>query len=139
MATDGLFLAPAARLNRSGVPFTAMVMQAVWAGALTLSGSYNQLLDYVMFAALLFYVLTVAAVPILRWRRPDLPRPVKAPGYPVVPVLYLVGSLAIMAALLVYRPAFTWPGLILVALGWPLYLLRGKTTTRVPEEAATEA
>lgn len=126
MAVDGVFLPAAARLNGRGVPFRAMAMQACWASALTLSGSYNQLLDFVMFAALLFYALTVLAVFVLRVRRPDLDRPVKAPLYPVLPGLYLVGALAIMGALLVYRPAFTWPGLLLVALGWPLYLLKGK-------------
>ncbi len=126
MAVDGVFLPAAAKLNARGVPFRAMVMQAIWAGALTLSGSYNQLLDFVMFAALLFYALTVLAVFVLRIRRPELERPVKAPLYPVLPALYLIGAVAIMGALLLHRPAFTWPGLFLVALGLPIYLLTGR-------------
>ncbi len=126
MAADGVFIPAAKRLNKAGVPATAILLQAVWASLLCLSGTYGQLLDYVMFAALLFYVLTVGGVILMRFRRPDLPRPVRVPGYPVIPVLYLVGALAIMGALLLHRPAFTWPGLALVALGWPLYLLRRK-------------
>jgi len=136
MAEDGLFLAPAARLSRRGVPTFALAVQAVWASLLTLSGSYGQLLDYVIFAALLFYVLTVAGVFVLRIRRPDLDRPVRALGYPVVPALYLVGAVAIMAALLVHRPAFTWPGLALVLLGLPLYALRRRPLPVLPVAVA---
>ena len=123
MAEDGLFLPKAAHLNRHGVPGFAMAIQAIWASALTLSGSYGQLLDYVVFAALLFYVLTVGSVILLRLQRPELERVVKVPLYPVLPLLYLVGALAIMGALLVYRPAFTWPGLAIVLLGLPAYAL----------------
>ena len=130
MAEDGLFLPRAAKLNVHGVPGFALGLQALWAGALCLSGSYGQLLDYVIFAALLFYVLTVAGVIVLRLRRPDLERPVKVPLYPVLPILYLVGALAIMAALLVYRPAFTWPGLALVLLGLPAYFLLRSSLNR---------
>jgi APA family basic amino acid/polyamine antiporter len=124
MAADGLFLGRAARLNARGVPAFSLAIQAVWASLLTLSGTYGQLLDYVVFAALMFYVLTVLGVFVLRVRRPELERPVKVFAYPVLPALYLVGALAIMAALLVYRPAFTWPGLAIVALGVPIYFLR---------------
>jgi APA family basic amino acid/polyamine antiporter len=121
MAADGLFVARAARLNPHGVPAFALGAQALWASALTLSGSYGQLLDYVVFAALLFYVLTVAAVIVLRVRRPKLERTAKVPLYPFVPLLYITGALAIMAALLVHRPAFTWPGLAIVLIGLPVY------------------
>jgi APA family basic amino acid/polyamine antiporter len=121
MAEDGLFLPRAARLNRQGVPAFALGIQAIWASLLTLSGTYGQLLDYVVFAALLFYVLAVGGVIVLRLRRPDLDRPVKVVAYPLLPVLYVVGAVAIMGVLLVYRPAFTWPGLALVALGMPVY------------------
>jgi APA family basic amino acid/polyamine antiporter len=103
------------------VPAFALGIQAVWASLLTLSGTYGQLLDYVVFAALLFYVLAVGGVIVLRIRRPDLERPVKVFAYPLLPATYLVGALAIMVALLVYRPAFTWPGLVLVAVGIPAY------------------
>jgi APA family basic amino acid/polyamine antiporter len=121
MAEDGLFAAKAAALNRHGVPAFSLGVQAVWASALTLSGSYGQLLDYVIFAALLFYVLTVAGVIVLRIRRPELERTARVPLYPVLPVLYIAGALAIMGALLLHRPAFTWPGLAIVVLGLPVY------------------
>jgi basic amino acid/polyamine antiporter, APA family len=123
MAADGLFFRRAVNLNRHGVPGVSIAMQALWASVLTLTGSYSQLLEFCIFAALLFYVLTVAGVFVLRVRKPDLPRPVKAFGYPFLPALYLAGALAVMAALLVYRPSFTWPGLALVALGGPVYLI----------------
>lgn len=126
MAQDGLFLARAARLNPRGVPAFALGLQALWASLLTLSGTYGQLLEFVIFAALLFYILTVGGVILLRLRRPELDRPVKVFAYPLLPALYLAGALAIMAALLCYRPAFTWPGLVLVALGVPLYALRAR-------------
>ena len=126
MATDGLFLARAARLNRRGVPAFALGIQALWASALTLSGTYGQILDFVIFAALLFYVLTVGGVIVLRLRHPDWERPVKVFAYPLLPILYLIGALAIMAALFIYRPAFTWPGLVIVALGLPLYRFRNR-------------
>lgn len=123
MAEDGLFLPAAGRLNGRGVPAFALGIQALWASLLTLSGTYGQLLDYVVFAALLFYVLTVGGVIVLRIRKPDLERPVKVFAYPLLPAIYLMGALAIMGALLVYRPAFTWPGLVLVAAGIPVYFL----------------
>ncbi len=121
MAVDGVFLRKAGTLNKSGVPAFSLAIQAVWASLLTLSGSYGQLLDYVVFAALLFYVLTVLGVFILRIKEPGLQRPVKVFAYPVLPALYLVGAIAIMGALLIYKPAFTWPGLVIVALGVPVY------------------
>jgi APA family basic amino acid/polyamine antiporter len=121
MAADGLFFHRAARLNRFRVPGTALGLQAAWASLLTLTGNYTQLLEFTMFAALLFYVLTVAGVVVLRRRRPGLERPVRVLAYPLAPALYILGALAIMAALLRYRPSFTWPGLALVALGIPFY------------------
>ena len=123
MGEDGVFLPQAGRLNGYGVPAFSLGVQALWASLLCLSGSYGQLLDYVIFAALLFYVLTVGGVLVLRIRKPDLERPVKVPLYPVLPLLYLVGAIAIMVALLIHRPAFTWPGLAIVVLGLPAYAL----------------
>lgn len=133
MAEDGLFLPKAATLNRHGVPGFAMGIQAIWASALTLSGSYGQLLDYVVFAALLFYVITVGGVIVLRLRKPELERVVKVPLYPLLPILYLVGALAIMGALLVHRPAFTWPGLALVLLGLPAYFILKRSLHTSPQ------
>jgi APA family basic amino acid/polyamine antiporter len=123
MAEDGLFFKRAAALNRHRVPGFALGTQAVWASLLTLTGNYGQLLEFTMFAALLFYALTVAGIFVLRRRRPSLERPVKVFAYPVLPALYVLGALSIMAALLVYRPSFSWPGLALVALGVPVYWL----------------
>ncbi len=123
MASDGLFFGSASHLNRHGVPGFSLGIQTLWASVLCLSGSYGQLLDYVIFAALLFYVLTVGGVILSRLRDPELERPVKVPLYPVLPVLYIVGAVAIMGALLIWKPAFTWPGLALVLLGLPMYLL----------------
>jgi APA family basic amino acid/polyamine antiporter len=130
MAADGLFFPKAALLNRHGVPAFSMALQAAWACLLTLSGNYGQLLEFSIFASLLFYALTVAGIFVLRVRKPHLERPVKLLAYPLVPGLYVLGTLAIMAALLVYRPSFTWPGLVLMALGLPLYVLSRRGTPR---------
>jgi len=121
MAEDGLFFHQAARLNRHQVPGVALALQAAWASLLTLTGNYGQLLEFTMFAALLFYALTVAGIFVLRLRRPELERPVKVFAYPVLPALYILGAAGIMVALLRYRPSFTWPGLVVVGLGAPVY------------------
>jgi APA family basic amino acid/polyamine antiporter len=90
---------------------------------LCLSGSYSQLLDYVVFAVLIFYVLTIAAVFVLRFKRPDAERPYKAFGYPVIPAVYIILAVTIMIILLIYKPAFTWPGLVIVIIGIPVYYI----------------
>jgi APA family basic amino acid/polyamine antiporter len=123
MAADGLFFRKAAQLNGRQVPAWSMAIQAFWASMLTLTGNYGQLLEFSIFASLLFYVLTVGGIFVLRRRRPELERPVKIFAYPVVPALYLLGLLAVMASLLVYRPSYTWPGLFLTATGIPVYFL----------------
>jgi APA family basic amino acid/polyamine antiporter len=122
MAEDGLFYPRAALLNEHGVPGFGLWIQALWTCALTLTGTYGQLLDFVMLPTILFYVLAVGGIFLLRWRRPDLDRPVKVWGYPFVPGLYVLGAIAIIGALFIYRPSYSWPGLALVALGWPVYL-----------------
>ncbi len=124
MAEDRLFFRRAGELHpRRRTPVFGLSVQAIWASLLCLSGTYNQLLDYVIFASVLFYFLTTLALFRLRRIRPDLPRPVKAFGYPVVPALYLVAAAALMVVLLVKKPLFTWPGLLIVALGIPVYLV----------------
>lgn len=124
MAEDGLFFARAGRLHPAfKTPVFGLAAQAAWAMVLCLSGSYGNLLDYVIFASLLFYFFTVLALFRLRATRPDLPRPVRAFGYPVVPGLYLVSVLALMVILLFEKPLYTWPGLLIVALGVPVYYL----------------
>jgi APA family basic amino acid/polyamine antiporter len=131
MARDGLFFRAAGRLNAARVPAWGLVLQGVWACLLVLPrtvsaegkyGSlYNDLLDYIMSAALLFYVLTILGIYRLRRTRPDAPRPYRAFGYPVVPLLYILGAATIVAVLCVYRPPTTWPGMVLVLLGVPVY------------------
>ena len=126
MAKDHLFFKPAARLNGNGVPANALVFQCVWACLLALSGSYGDLLDYVMFAVILFYILTIAGIFILRRTRPEMPRPYKALGYPVVPALYVLLATGFCVSLLVYRGTYAFWGLVIVLLGVPLYYLARK-------------
>ena len=121
MAQDKLFFAKAAQLNERGVPAHSLWMQALWASALCLSGKYGDLLDYVVFAVLIFYVLTVLGVFKLRITQPNLERPIKAVGYPVLPALYIIAALTICVSLLIYKPNYSWPGLIIVATGIPVY------------------
>jgi APA family basic amino acid/polyamine antiporter len=123
MGKDGLFFKRAATINKNGVPGYALVIQAVWASLLCLSGSYGDLLDYVVFAILIFYVLTIAGIFILRVKRPDVERPYKAFGYPFLPAFYILAALAICINLLIFKPAFTYPGLFIVLSGIPVYFL----------------
>jgi basic amino acid/polyamine antiporter, APA family len=122
MASDGLFFKRAARISpKTHTPGFSLVIQAVWASILVLSGTYSDLLDYVIFAALLFYVLTVTGLFVLRKTRPDLDRPYKAWGYPVLPAIYVLMAVLVMLDLLFVKPRFTWPGLILVLTGVPVF------------------
>ncbi|HEU0123017.1 MAG TPA: amino acid permease [Bryobacteraceae bacterium] len=124
MALDKLFFQAAARLDpRSNAPVTALWIQALWAALLTLTGSYNELLDYVIFAVLLFYILTIVGVFVLRRTRPTMERPYRAFGYPVLPALYILLAGAVELLLLIYKPSFTWPGLLIVLLGIPVYFV----------------
>jgi APA family basic amino acid/polyamine antiporter len=124
MALDGLFFKRAASLHpKTSAPVFSLAMQCVWAMLLTLSGSYNDLLDYVIFAVLLFYILTIAGIFRLRRTRPEADRPYRAFGYPVLPALYMLAAGLIEILLLVYKPNYTWPGLIIVLLGVPVYFL----------------
>lgn len=132
MARDRLFFRAAGRLNAARVPAWALAMQGVWAAALVLPRTYRDgkygnlygdLLDYVISAALLFYILTVWGIFRLRKSRPNAVRPYRALGYPVVPALYMAGAATIVGVLVVYRPMTTWPGLVLVLLGLPVYLV----------------
>jgi APA family basic amino acid/polyamine antiporter len=124
MALDGLFFRAVGRLDpRRHTPTVSLAVQCVWACLLTLSGTYSDLLDYVIFAVLLFYMLTIGGLFVLRRKRPEAPRPYRAIGYPALPALYIAAAGLIEALLLVYKPRYTWPGLILVLLGVPVYLL----------------
>ena len=123
MARDGLFFRRAGELNARSVPAWGLVVQGIWACVLTLSGRYGDLLDYIILAALLFYALTVAGLFVLRRRRPELPRPYRVPGYPWLPAIYIAASTAIMIDLLLVKPAYTWPGLLIVLSGIPVYFM----------------
>jgi len=136
MARDGLFFRSIGRLNENHVPAMGLVLQGIWAaflvllrtrlvdssGVVTYGNLYGVLLDYVIFAALMFYVLTIGGVLVLRRKRPNAERPYRAWGYPVVPVLYMITATLIMLILILYQTQDTWPGLVIVILGVPVYL-----------------
>jgi len=124
MAKDGLFFSKVGKLNSKDVPANGLLIQGVWASVLCLTGRYGDLLNYVIFAVLIFYSLTIAGIFILRRKRPDAERPYKAFGYPFVPALYILTAVLIMFILLIYKPDYTWPGLIIVLLGIPVYYIR---------------
>jgi APA family basic amino acid/polyamine antiporter len=123
MAKDGLFFRKTGELNKKGVPGFAIVVQGIWSVLLCLSGTYGNLLDYVIFAVLIFFTLTILAIFILRVKRPDIPRPYKAFGYPVIPSIYILTTVTIMIILLIYKPDYTFPGLGIVILGIPVFFL----------------
>src|SRR5690349_7668675 len=146
MARDGLFFHSTGSLNRKGVPGSALIYQGVWiailillrtrtvdaAGIVTYGNLYNDLLNYVVFAVLLFYALTIAGIFSLRAKRPDLDRPYRAFGYPVIPGLYIVAASAIMFALLLYQTKTAGAGLVIVLLGVPVYLWLRRTSGFAP-------
>jgi APA family basic amino acid/polyamine antiporter len=124
MALDGLFFRAVGKLDaRRHTPVRSLWLQCAWACALTLTGRYNDLLDYVIFAVLLFYILTTAGVIVLRRTRSGMERPYRAIGYPVVPAVYIAAASLVEVLLLLYKPNYTWPGLIIVLLGIPAYLV----------------
>jgi APA family basic amino acid/polyamine antiporter len=147
LARDGLFFRAAGRLNRARVPAWGLALQGIWAALLVLPRTatlkdgevvygnlYSNLLDYVISAALLFYILTIVGLFRLRLTRPDAPRPYRAFGYPVVPALYIVGAATILVVLFIYKPLTTWPGMGIVLLGVPLYFFwrwRQQATAKV--------
>jgi APA family basic amino acid/polyamine antiporter len=138
MSLDGLFFKVTGKLNRKGVPAAGLLFQCLWTVLLVLPRTrlrdpatglehygnlYSDLLDYVVFAVLIFYVLTIAGLFVLRRKRPDAERPYRAFGYPVVPVLYIIAALTIMCVLGLYKTSTTWPGLVIVLTGVPVYFL----------------
>jgi len=124
MAKDGLFFRGAGKLHPTyKTPVASLMVQMVWICILCISGSYGQLLDYVVFAVLVFYILTIAGLFVLRYKQPNAERPYKAFGYPVLPAIYIVMAVFIDIVLLRYKPQFTWPGLIIVLLGIPVFYI----------------
>jgi APA family basic amino acid/polyamine antiporter len=151
MAKDKLFFQSTGTLNKNHVPATALILQCVWAcllvlprtvstdknGVLTYGNLYGTLLDYVVFAVLIFYILTIAGIFVLRKKRPDAERPYKAFGYPVLPALYIVAATIICIVLLIYKTKTSWPGLAIVLTGVPVYWIWKGSGGE--EEAAGEA
>lgn len=123
MAKDRLFFAKTGRLNQNAVPEYALWIQCLVACILCLSGKYGDLLDMVSFVVVLFYVLTIIGIFILRKKRPDADRPYKAFGYPVLPAIYVLMGIAFCTLLILYKPQYTWPGLIIVLIGIPIYFV----------------
>jgi APA family basic amino acid/polyamine antiporter len=149
MARDGLFFKSTGTLNEKGVPGSALIYQGIWITVLILlrtrriSGTgevsygnlYGDLLDYVVFSALLFYVLTIAGIFALRKKRPDAERPYKAPGYPFIPLVYIVAATAIMFVLLLYQTQTAGRGLVIVLIGVPVYLLWSRRSAALKRAA----
>ena len=133
MANDGLFLPAAGRLNSKQVPARALWAQCIWACLLCLSGQYGNLLDFIIFTVLLFYILTIAGIFKLRKTMPDAPRPYKAFGYPIIPLLYILMASFICVVLLLYKQEYTWPGLIIVLIGIPVFYWLNKRGTAANE------
>lgn len=121
MSKDGLFFKKASNLNKHAVPSWALWAQCVVASLLCLSGKYGDLLDMISFVVVIFYVLTIVGIFILRKKRPDIERPYKAFGYPVLPIMYILMGITFCILLIDYKPNFTWPGLIIALLGIPIY------------------
>src|SRR5712691_8869753 len=146
MARDGLFFKSSGQLNHKHVPAWGLIVQGVWAAALvlprtinkdgTFGSLYNDLLTYVISAALIFYILTILGIIVLRWKRPDAERPYKAFGYPIIPVLYIIGAAVITIVLFVYQPAQTFPVFVLVTPGVLVYFIWRKFGVPMPEEGS---
>jgi APA family basic amino acid/polyamine antiporter len=124
MAKDGLFFASAGILDRkTNVPVFGLIIQGIWSAMLAMSGKYGDLLEYVVFAALLFYVATVAAVMVLRKTKPDVERPYKIPLYPILPILYLISAVAIMGGQVFAKFEYSGKGLLIILSGLPIYFV----------------
>ncbi|MBK6447138.1 MAG: amino acid permease [Bacteroidetes bacterium] len=128
MAKDGLFLPKAAKLNKNNVPANSLIMQCIWSCLLCFSGTYGDLLNYIMFAVMLFYVLTITGLFILRKKRPDMERPYKAFGYPVIPALYILMAAMVAINMLIYQTSSSLYGLIIILIGIPIYFVFKKSS-----------
>ncbi len=124
MSRDGLFFKAAGKLHpKWHTPVAALIVQALWSCLLCISGSYSQLLEYLICTELVFYILTIACLYVLRVKRPNAERPYRAFGYPVLPAIYIVMAAWICIVLLRYKPQYTWPGLVIALLGVPVFLV----------------
>jgi basic amino acid/polyamine antiporter, APA family len=136
MAKDNLFFTNAKELNEHGVPANSLWLQAVWASALCLTGKYNELLALVIFGVLIFYALTIWGIFRLRKSKPEIERPYKAFGYPLLPAIYIVIASALALLLLIFETTFTLPGLAIILLGVPVYFIMRRHISQV--EAASD-
>jgi APA family basic amino acid/polyamine antiporter len=136
MAKDGLFFKKAGTLNDASVPQFGLWIQCLVASVLCLSGKYGDLLDMISFVVVIFYVLTIIGIFILRVKRPDAERPYKAFGYPVLPAIYIMMGLTFCGLLLRYKPQYTWPGLIIVLIGLPIYFIANRNNKDETETAS---
>lgn len=135
MAKDGLFFKSTGKVHPKYLtPKNALIVQGIWTCVLCLSGTYGQLLDYIIFAVLVFYILTIGGLFVLRRTQPQAERPYRAIGYPVLPAIYIVMALFIDVVLLRYKPQYTWPGLIIVLLGIPVYFIWSRRSAAVSQE-----
>lgn len=138
MSRDGLFFKRVGALHpRYKTPVAGLIVQCIWTVLLCVSGSYSQLLDYIIFAELVFYILTISGLFVLRFKRPDAPRPYRAWGYPFLPGLYIAMAAWICLVLLRYKPQYTWPGLALVLLGIPVYLFWSRRSAKAAKPELT--
>jgi APA family basic amino acid/polyamine antiporter len=137
MAKDGLFFKKTGTLNKYAVPGFGLWIQALVASLLCLSGKYGDLLDMISFVVVLFYVLTIFGIYRLRATRPDIERPYKAFGYPVLPALYILMGIAFCILLIIYKPNFTWPGLGIVLIGIPIYYFSQRNATNEDQSLNT--
>lgn len=126
MAKDGLFLKSAIENNKNGVPEKSLWMQGIWASLLALSGQYGDLLDMISFVIVLFYMITVFGVIYMRIKQPNAERSYKTWLYPVTPIIYLLIGTAFCVLLFIYKPNYTWPGLLLILIGLPVYYVINK-------------
>lgn len=137
MAKDGLFFKKTGTLNKYAVPEFGLWIQAIVASILCLSGKYGDLLDMISFVVVLFYVLTIFGIFRLRKSRPDAERPYKAFGYPILPIMYILMGIAFCILLIIYKPNFTWPGLIIVLIGIPIYYFSQRNATNEDQSLNT--
>jgi APA family basic amino acid/polyamine antiporter len=136
MAKDRLFFKRTGTLNHNAVPEFGLWIQCIVASILCLSGKYGDLLDMISFVVVIFYVLTIGGIFILRKKRPDAERPYKAFGYPILPAIYILMGITFCVLLIKYKPQYTWPGLIIVLIGIPLYFIAITTRKKQPDIVA---
>lgn len=131
MAKDGMFLKQASKLNKNNVPANSITMQCIWSCVLCFSGTYNDLLEYIMFAVMLFYILTISGLFVLRVKKPEMERPYKAFGYPFVPAIYILLAVFVAFNMLVVQQSSSIKGLIIILIGLPIYYFINRKESKI--------